>query len=272
MIVFVVGMHLTILVNAVRDCDVLKSQSDLTSHKCHYRTVEEMMDMNPSQLKEQSFHVVDKVFLLLMEMGDNVHGLYGALPVEMLHMFFSGLDEYESKDFLNGLTKKKRDFINNCCINIVSNIDKQSSKHLVPDRLNGLRNGLENIKSLTGKEKHARLFLHLLCLLGTDVINQLTKLDRSENNEDVPRENNEDESSIHQSKKKKPNERKQRVTIELLNQWSDLFTESLMLIEWMKQSEFDKDDLYNEEWLSRFEIAIDNEEDLKKFDIDVNFR
>ena len=252
----------------VRDCDVLKSQSDLTSHKCHYRTVQEMMNMNSSDLKQQSFHVVNKVFLLLMEMGDNVHGLYGALPVEMLHMFFSGLDEYESKDFLNGLTKKKRDFINNCCINIVSNIDKQSSKHLVPDRLNGLRNGLENIKSLTGKEKHARLFLHLLCLLGTDVINQLTKLDRSENNEDVPRENNEDESSIHQSKKKKPNERKQRVTIELLNQWSDLFTESLMLIEWMKQSEFDKEDLYNEEWLSRFEIAIDNEEDLKKFDID----
>lgn len=65
----------------VRDCNVLKSESDKISHEFQYRTIDEMMNMDSTQLKEQSlFHVVNKVFLLLMEIGDSVHVLYGALP------------------------------------------------------------------------------------------------------------------------------------------------------------------------------------------------
>ena len=228
------GSHADGMKEAVRDCDVSYTDCDNINHDCKFRNISEFLSFTTKkQFNQHSFHkVVNAMYAL--EMGDEVHGVFGGTPAEILHVFFMGLIKYQCNHFLDSFSTSGLEIINEAVTNIIATTERQRGKSLVPEGLNTFRHGLSKVSLLTGKESYCRVFVMFLALSCSDCTKMLAEC-RAKN------------------ETKKPYKKH---GIGQLIRWHLFLEHTLIFIEWLKQEDFEVDDLYNNDYLERWESAL----------------
>ena len=153
----------------LRDCCVAPNDSDNIPLKCNFRKLADVQNfVTEEDFRSISFKKIDNAFHDL-EMGDEVHGIFGATNGEPLHILEMQLLELISQVFTDSLHTQSQKTLTRSIINIVNTIDRQSISSEFP-KTTAFREGLTKVKNLTGKERHARLFAIYLALMSSDVI------------------------------------------------------------------------------------------------------
>lgn len=233
--------HNVQLNQCVRDCHVPSMQSDNVSHICKFRKICDLKAKSAEHRKKQSFHDVDICYDHL-DLGDNIHGIYGATCGEPLHMLGMGLDPYLVEVLMNHLCADSLRTLEQAVINIVPLLTKQSASTSYP-RLSAFRNGIKKINILTSDEKFARLFIILIALLTSDCAKRIAT----------------------NPTKRVSTEPLAEYGTASVQKWIDLLESMLGLTEWLKQPVYPAHHLYNEEYLKKWEKIFTSEEDLTSF-------
>lgn len=228
------GSHCLGMSQHLRDCCVTPNESDNPQHKCSFRKVEDVKYLETEEeFRAISFKKIDN-FLLDLDFGDNVHGIFGATCGEPLHVFEMQLLELISQGFSNSLFSKSQAALQKAMSNIVNVAEHQSIKaDYLP--MNAFRDGNTDVKLLTGREKHAKLFAIYISMMCSDLFEMIARLP-------------------------KKNEHHLCCGITDLNCWMDLIEDSLILMQWLKQDVVKKEDLYNRDWYNQY-VDNNNAED-----------
>ena len=89
----------------VRDCDVETVNASDHNHVCKYFVKKRMDKKSVNELKDVSFHHIDKAVDKIYFSWGHKFGIHGSTPPETLHMFYLGICEYLYDGFyckLNG--------------------------------------------------------------------------------------------------------------------------------------------------------------------------
>ena len=228
------GSHHLSMNQLVRDCCVTPNNSDNINHICKYRKLTEVKTYSTSQqFKDISFYKVDNPFYEI-DMGDNIHGIFGATLAEPLHVFQMQLLELESEEFSNLLSTKSLKCIQYTIIDIVALVERQSCKSdFLP--VNAFREGLTKVKRLTGSERHAKLFVIYLALLSSQCIQNISTYPA----------------------KHEYNSKTQLGTFKL-QQWLALIEDSLILMSWLGKKSHQRKEIYSRKWFKKWVIGNDS--------------
>jgi hypothetical protein len=104
------------------DCHCLLEELSKPSSKCALITIEEYKFSKQAQiLHAYSLHAFDNAFYKT-PFADQVHGIFGCLPAEMLHVTGNGIMKYQLevvKQIFESGSRKLKNYINlTCCITI----------------------------------------------------------------------------------------------------------------------------------------------------------
>lgn len=227
--------HNVQLEQCVRDCHVPSLESDLTSHKCKFRKISDLKDQSKGHRKAQSFLDVNVCYDKL-DLGDHIHGIYGATCGEPLHMLGMGLHPYLVDAFVNHLCADSLRAIEQAIVNIVPIASKQSTAKNFPS-LSAFRNGIKKINVLTADEKVARLFVILIVLLTSDCARRIAT--------NPPKRSNTGRDDTTYG-------------ISNIQSWINLIESMLCLTEWLKEPVFPTRQLYNPEYLKEWETVLES--------------
>lgn len=177
----------------VRDCDVLSSDGDLTTHCCRMFLQRKMKEFVREEMNNRSFHKLGKNGFDHIILGWNArYGQYGLSPPEILHMYWLGLCEYLWEGFTDKITSKLADIMDRISTAIVLRLSRQIPKEAkfnhqesgesswdtdspFPD-VSCFRNGIFQVKHIMyGKEKFSRIFLLYCCFLHSEFVGELSK-------------------------------------------------------------------------------------------------
>ena len=204
----------------LRDCDVSPENSDELNHICKYRTVLDVQNLKSTdQCHLISFNNIRNAFDEI-DMGDVDHGIYGATCGEPLHIMEMKLLELVSSYFSETLCSASNEILRRTIIHIVSMVESNWTKENYFS-LSAFRDGLTQVKQLSGKERHARLFAIYLALMCSDC----------------------SKSIINNPKKKDSKDRSYGKTN--LQKWLYLIEDSLIVMKWIRKSDHKREDLYN---------------------------
>ena len=207
----------------VRDCCVSPMESDNPYHICKYRTKTYVKEHKLSKtLDNISFHDVDNAFEDL-DMGDEIHGIYGGTCGEPLHIFEMQLLELLTGVFNNTLSVSSTHILQKTIIDLVP-IAGRSSVRDEYFCLSAFREGLTTSKLLTGRERHARLFTMFIALMCSDCSQRI----------------------IENAGKNDPKEK--RYGKNKLQKWLSLIEDTLIFMKWIRKKEHKREDLYNPEY------------------------
>lgn len=208
----------------VRDCCVTPKDCDNLNHICKFRKIKDvLMFTKDEQYKDISFHNVDNA-LYDLEFGDNIHGIFGACVGEPLHMLEMQLIELITESFVDSLCASSQKMLQQSIINIVGQVETQSIKKDF-NPINAFREGLTQIKCLTGKERHGKLFIIFLTLLNSNCSQFIAT---------KPPKNGHNSGKIF--------------GINRITKWFELIEDTLILMQWLKKPEHNRKDLYNPKW------------------------
>ena len=219
----------------LRDCNVSPGEADNINHECSFHKVSSFRNYTDDQCKQLSFHCVKNAFWDL-DMGCNLHGVYGATPGEDLHILGSGLYPYMVNTFLSELNASMTHTIDEAIIKITYRAERQFCKVDFP-RLNAFRKGVSAVKFLTANEKYSKVFALYLCLMSPSILEKLSKSKRITSGDS----RNQNEYGIQRAKK-----------------WLELFESTLVMQEWFKLPIVPADQLYSTTWLERWKTAVES--------------
>ena len=112
-------------------------------------------------------------------------------------------------------------------MNVVQSIESQSiKKEYLP--VNAFREGLVSIKNLTGREKHAKVFVIFSALLYSECSRKIAEGPMK----------NEGSNSIYGHKR--------------LNDWFHFMETSLIVMRWIKKPTHKRIDLYSKKWYKKW--------------------
>ena len=228
------GAHSTGMKQCVRDCNVSMDRCDKPDHRCTFRKVSDFSNLDVEGCNQLSFHKIDNCYSR-QDMGDEIHGIFGATPGEPLHVLDSGLCPLVSDVVKDDLSSKAYEELEKAVMNIVSVVQRQSSAKYMPS-IHAFRNGLIKISSLTGKEKAARLFAMFLALMQSDCCKALAT--RTQKGVGNHREYGE----------------------KRVQEWLSLFERTLCFRMWLKEDLIPSDQLYSEQWANEWKDCFDNNE------------
>ena len=165
-----------------RDCRCLANELALPNPKCHLITLKDQeearqsLDGVKSICKKDIKNAFDNVPL-----ADDVHGLLGCVPPEMLHVSGTGLLKYLFAclpTLIGGPQTKKKDqeSFDELHRSLVLDAQRQSEKDI--PRMS-VRNGITDGTKMAGSERVGNCFI-LLCVMHTARGIQLTKLEMSQ--------------------------------------------------------------------------------------------
>ena len=239
------GSHNLQMKQHVRDCCVTPLESDNINHKCKFRTLTNVTSFTTDdQFKSISFYNVDNA-LYDLDMGDNVHGIFGATLPEPLHVFEMQLLDLIADAFLNSLSKSSSKVLQSTIINIVNLVQRQSTKSEFPN-INAFRDGITQVKCLTGSERYAKIFILYLALLCSDCV-----------------------EIISQKPAKHEHNSKTAYGVFNLKQWLTLLEDSLIVMKWLKKDSHSRKDIYSNRWYKKWvknnpnnDIPTDNDDDM----------
>ena len=209
----------------IRDCNVKPDESDEVFHICKFRTINEvrkLKEMNKCQ--EISFNNTINAFDGI-DMGDKVHGIYGATCGEPLHIMEMQLLELMSGCFCDSLCASSLEVLRQTIVSVVS-ITESDDFRKEYFTLSPFREGIMSVKNLTGKERHARIFAIFLALMSSDCCMNIME---------KPKKNGSLDCSYG-----KP----------LLQQWLTLLEDSLILMKWIRKPTHPRKYLYNPNYLN----------------------
>ena len=216
----------------VRDCCVSPEDSDKPYHQCKFRTKSYVNQHKLSKsLDSISFHDVQNAFED-MDMGDNIHGIYGGTCGEPLHIFEMQLLELLTGVFNNTLSSSSSQVLQKSIIHLVPIAGRNSLREEY-FCLSAFREGLTTSKLLTGRERQARLFVIYLALMCSDCSRMI--IDNSAKNDT----------------KDKPYGRNK------LQKWLNLIEDSLIFMKWIRKKEHKREDLYNPEYWKHHDKECD---------------
>ena len=213
---------------SVRDCCVTSEESDNVNHNCKFRKLTDVLSLSTKDdFTEISFHKIHNAFYDL-DMGDNIHGIFGATCGEPLHIFEMQLLEIISDCFSDTLSQSALKTLQFSIMNLVSFVERQTVKsEFLP--INAFRNGLTQIKQLTGKERHAKIFVLYMVLLSSDCVKLLsTKPAKNEHHTKIPYGHR------------------------VLYKWFLLLEDSLITMQWLRQPIHKRKDLYSKKWYDKW--------------------
>ena len=152
-----------------RDCSCLLSQMSDPIAQCKLITLTDFHDAKQSnKLADLSLHNIDNAFHDI-PFGDMVHGIFGCVPAEMLHVSGNGIMQYQldvvSKIISSGKNKRRNlhslDILHQ---NLVKDASLQSEQD-IPRTSD--RNGVTDGTKMSASERVGNIFL-LLCALHTE--------------------------------------------------------------------------------------------------------
>ena len=213
---------------SVRDCCVTPMELDDIDHICKYRKIDDVRCFTTDdQFNDISFHKCDNA-LYDLDMGDPVHGIFGATCSEPLHVFEMQLLELISEAFVETLSSSSLKILQGTILNIVSLVERQTiKKDFLP--VNAFRQGLTKIKQLTGSERHAKIFVIYLALLSSECVRLIA------NN---PAKNQQHTGVLY--------------GYETLSSWFHLIEDSLIIMQWLRKSSHKRKDLYSKSWYTKW--------------------
>lgn len=229
--------HNVQLEQCVRDCHVASSNSDNASHRCKFRKISDVKDQDKECRKAQSFHDVNICYDKL-DLGDHIHGIFGATCGEPLHMLGMGLHQYLVEEFVNHLSASSSRTIKQAVMNIVPLATRQSAAKFVP-LVSSFRNGITGINILTADERFARLYVILIALLTSDCAERIAT--------NPPKRTDSNVES-----------RRASYGTALLQSWVDLIESMLCITLWLKESVFPADQIYNKTYLEKWEEVLES--------------
>ena len=151
-----------------RDCSCLLAQLSDPIAQCKLITLSEFNEAKENdRLADLSLHNIDNAFYNL-PFGDLVHGIFGCVPAEMLHVSGNGIMQYQL-DVINEIIssgKNKRRNLNRLDIlhqNLVKDCLLQSEQD-IPRTSD--RNGVTDGTKMSASERVGNIFL-LLCAIHT---------------------------------------------------------------------------------------------------------
>lgn len=216
------GSHAVGMKQCVRDCNVTMDDCDNVNHKCCFRKVSDFDNLDVKGCNELSFHKISNCYNKL-DLGDEIHGIFGATPGEPLHVLDSGLCPLISDVFREDLSMKCFNTLERSVMNIVASVQRQTAAKDMPS-INAFRNGLVKVSSLTGKEKSARLFAMFLALMSSDCCRLLsTSEEKGVGNHNVYGEDR-------------------------VEQWLKLIENTLCFRMWLKEDVIPASQLYSDDW------------------------
>ena len=218
----------------LRDCDVTPNDVDNLEHICCFRKINEVKSFtDPNQYSSISFHDIDNA-LYDVNFGDETHGIFGATPGEPLHILEMQLLEIIADAFVSTLPASSELFLQKTIIDIVPMIESQSIKdEFLP--CNAFREGLVKVKALTGKERHAKIFLIYISLMFSECFRKI-------------------------SEGPMKNDSKKKYGYDFLNEWFELFEASLIVMKWLSRKSHVRKDLYSHDWFK--DLIEHNDEDI----------
>ena len=223
----------------LRDCDVSPQNADELNHICKYRTIMEVQELKKvDQCHIISFNNIKNAFDEI-DMGDVDHGIFGATCGEPLHIMEMKLLELVSGVFSNSLCSSSNEILRRTIIHIVSAVESTWTKENFY-ALSAFREGLTQVKQLTGKERHARLFAIYLSLMCSDCSKTII------NN---PKKNDSKDRSYGKKN---------------LQKWLELIEDSLILMKWIRKSNHNREDLYNPLYLNSHDKHSNNPIQIEK--------
>ena len=217
-----------------RDCDVPHEQMQNIYHQCRFREISDFQSLSIREYKDKSFHPIGNAFSNL-EMGDEVHGIYGATVAEVLHVFYMGLLKYATTHFIDSLSAPNVLLLDQAVTNLIRQLDRQSGKQLVPEGLNSFRHGLSKVSLLTGKQAYCKIMVMYLALSCSDCVLYMSTSKKKG-------------LGVHES-----------LGTQYLQSWYNLFESTLIFIEWLKQESFSVEELYNNSFLINWEKYLNGE-------------
>ena len=235
------GSHSLGMAQHVRDCCVVPNDSDNVWMKCQFRKLSDVTSLqDDEEFNRISFRNINNA-LYNLEMGDEVHGIFGATNGEPLHLLQMQLLELITIVFTESLYTKSLKQLEKSLRNVVNSVERQTikSEYLC---INAFREGLTKVKNLTGKERHSRLFALYLTLMCSDVVQFISR--------NPPK-----------------NDRRSVVGTDFVKVWFQLIESSLILMQWLKKEIFPRSDLYNEDWFNTW-VADNIENNLPPGDDD----
>lgn len=229
------GSHSTGMSQCVRDCNVSMQECDNVEHVCTFRKKSDFDGLDKDGCNNLSFHKIDNCYDNL-DLGDDIHGIFGATPGEPLHILDSGLCPMISDVFKSDLSGKCFDALQQAVMNIVSVVERQSASKFMPS-IKAFRNGLVKINCLTGKEKSSRLFAMFLALMCSDACEVLsTSKEKGVGNNNIYGEDR-------------------------VEQWLQLLEDTLCFRQWLKEEVIPATHLYSDEWRLEWEQCFNNNND-----------
>ncbi len=216
------GSHTRGMKQVVRDCDCPYILASDVDRKCNFRRMNNVKQLFPDGMKEISFHAIENAFWNV-DMGDQIHGIYGATPAEPLHVFGLGLCDYITKGFLHSLSTVAINKIESTIVDIVSLAESQSIKSEFLS-MNAFRHGSFKVKLLTGEDWVARLLVIYLSLMDGHTCGFIASCTGKKDSG----------ISIYGLKR--------------LKKWFYLFEETLLIIQWMKLKSHTLSSILNKKW------------------------
>jgi len=93
---------------AMQLCDLIeKDNSDISDSE---EEDANDIDIILSELQQMSTHMHESAFQNIW-FGDNPHGIYGAVPTDLMHAFLHGIVPYVIKTLLSPFTNKEKHFL-----------------------------------------------------------------------------------------------------------------------------------------------------------------
>ena len=233
--------HMLEMKQCVRDCHVSMNDSDKWSHICNFRKLSDIFNRPKEHRYLQSFHNIENCYRDI-DMGDEIHGIFGATCGEPLHVLGQGLDVYAFERFMSSLCADSERTLKTAVMNLVPIVGRQSSSKNLPS-VSAFRNGLTKLNILTADEKFARLFVIYIALLTSDCCKKL-------------------------SENPKKGDARAIFGLSHLKKWFHLIESMLCLTLWLKTNVIPVTDLYNPSFLETWKQEFESEKVISDYDID----
>lgn len=227
------GSHGIKVNHLCRDCDVPTIDADEPFRCCIFRTTLGMQRMDLEDLRNNSFHNINKNAFWDLPFGGNPGGIYTSTPIEVLHGISLGICVYISDHMVNKFTDSFHEKMLPWA-KLISSLGRRQSERNIPD-LKVFSKGLMKLGSLTGDEKTARIFMLYLMFMQSEFIQDVL----------FPRNVHAYFKNPKNEQGREEEEKEHRVAIELhhLHTHMLMFEKTLCLHAWLKSDFISKDDV-----------------------------
>ena len=168
------GGHALTMKGLCRDCNISPEDGDNTCIDrpllCQYITKNDIENRTKDELDKISYLQIDNCFSNL-SFGGDPRGIYGGTPAEILHAVLLGLCDYISEALDLMFTQSTLDVISTTIAGIYQDSKRQSERSI--PSITAFRNGLNTTAKLKAKERHAKIFMLVVALSNSYLINHL---------------------------------------------------------------------------------------------------